>query len=40
MDAPLSGGDPLRVLAFLSQPRLFGELKLQQGLEVRGARPP
>jgi hypothetical protein len=31
MHPPLSGGDPVRVLAFLSQPRLFGELKRQQG---------
>ena len=31
MHPSLSGGDPVRDLAFLSQPRLFGELKLQQG---------
>jgi hypothetical protein len=41
MHAPLSGGDPLRVLAFLSQPRLFGELKrLESARAPEPALPP
>lgn len=39
MHPSLSGGDPVRDLAFLSQPRLFGELNRQQGLQS-ARRPP